>query len=413
MLSVRFVPSPGPDVPTSSRAAVRPRAPRALLLSASCAALALLAASCGKDAAPSAAAVGTTLPPTTTTTEAPTTTAAPPPTAPPLPDHWPLTGQPGDPATIHATPVIAVKVDDNPQARPHSHITDADTVYELQVEGITRFMVLFNSVVPDRVGPVRSARSSDIDLFGNLHRPLLIWSGGNPGVTAEINAAVAAGQVIDAGQPGPASKDYIRDSRGRNVLYEHTLFTNPQQIKADFSPADETGPGPLFSFHAGDGDGLGAAALPAAGVTVTFNTYSTVKADYAWDASRTCWDRFQVDADHPRPQSAMLDEAGNQVCPQNVVVLFLTYTPDPVETRSPKATSTGTGTGFVFSNGKAVAINWSRPTIADGWSFTDAASGAPVTLTPGKTWVELPKAGQDQAEILDAGTAGGLLAVKH
>src|SRR5690349_3213017 len=89
----------------------------------------------------------------TATSESTTTT-----TAPVIPT-WPLTGIPGDAAQMNI-PIVVVKVDNSPWARPHAGINQADIVYELNVEGITRFMELYHSNSPDRIGPVRSARSS-------------------------------------------------------------------------------------------------------------------------------------------------------------------------------------------------------------------------------------------------------------
>ena len=49
-----------------------------------------------------------------------------------------------------------------PQARPAGRPRAADVVYEEVVEGdITRFLAMFNSTVPDVVGPVRSVRLDD------------------------------------------------------------------------------------------------------------------------------------------------------------------------------------------------------------------------------------------------------------
>jgi hypothetical protein len=312
-------------------------------------------------------------------------------------------------------PAMAVKVDNNPQARPHAGINQADIVYELQVEGITRFMEVFHSDTPDRVGPVRSARSSDIDLFSNLRRPIFVWSGGNGGVTGEVRRASAEGLIIevvdDGSRNGPR---FFRDTerQRRGVDSEHTLFANLQEIRAQNTPPDATAPTPIFPFRKA-GEEL--AGGPAAGIAVSFHHQTSgnvVKAEYAWDAERTCWDRFQLDVSHNRASSAMVDEGGGvQVCPQNVVVLFLQYGPDPIDANSPKAQSVGTGTGFLLSNGKAVNINWARATPQDAWTITDE-TGNPVGLTPGKTWVELPKAGIDTADILDGPQAAELLAAR-
>lgn len=366
----------------------------------------VLAAGCSAQAAApplesSAGAAGTPAP-TTPTTEATTTTTAPPPPA------WPLTGLPeDDPAAAAATGVIAVKIDNSPDARPHAGINAADQVYELQVEGITRFMVLFNSTSPERIGPIRSARSSDLDLLGNLNRPLLAWSGGNPGVTAAVQGAQANGLLIDVSHSA-ANPEYYRDDTGGRFA-PHNLFSNIAGLRAHYAPPDTTAPLPMFVFRQ-PGEALPASALDAPGMTIDFGL--GVRVDYAWDAERSCWDRFQVDERHPRDKSAFVDEAGVQVCPDNVVILFLPYTQDTVDARSPKALSVGSGTGVVLTGGKAIGVNWSRSMATDTWNLTDAATGGPVPLTPGRTWVALPQQDADQALPMDVPTAAGLLATK-
>ena len=68
-------------------------------------------------------------------------------------------------------PLLVVKIDDTTQAHPQIGLEDADIVYIEQVEGgLTRLAAIFSSVIPDRVGPVRSARISDIDIeIGRAH----------------------------------------------------------------------------------------------------------------------------------------------------------------------------------------------------------------------------------------------------
>ena len=62
-------------------------------------------------------------------------------------------------------PVLVVKIDDTTQAHPQIGLEDADIVYIEQVEGgLTRLAAVFSSVIPQRIGPVRSARISDIEI---------------------------------------------------------------------------------------------------------------------------------------------------------------------------------------------------------------------------------------------------------
>ncbi len=99
-------------------------------------------------------------------------------TAAPAPSPtWPLTGQPGDPAAL-ARPVLAVKIDNVAEAHPQSGINQADVVYEELVENSsTRLMALFQSTDAAPIGPVRSARPTDVLVFTPLNRPLFAWSG--------------------------------------------------------------------------------------------------------------------------------------------------------------------------------------------------------------------------------------------
>ncbi|NCY17358.1 MAG: DUF3048 domain-containing protein [Actinobacteria bacterium] len=72
---------------------------------------------------------------------------------------WPLTGSPSaDAPTSGAHPAIVVKMDNSPDARPQTGIERADVVYELLVEGITRFALVFHSQLPEPVWSVTSPR---------------------------------------------------------------------------------------------------------------------------------------------------------------------------------------------------------------------------------------------------------------
>lgn len=61
--------------------------------------------------------------------------------------------------------VIAVMINNLNKARPQTGVHLADVVYEVLAEGsITRFLALYQSEIPEIVGPVRSARQYFIDL---------------------------------------------------------------------------------------------------------------------------------------------------------------------------------------------------------------------------------------------------------
>ena len=91
----------------------------------------------------------------------------------------------------------------------------------------------------------------------------------------------------------------------------------------------------------------------------------------------------------------------------NVVVMWINYDHSFADARSPDGGSIGTGSVLVFSGGKVTEGTWTRDDRLKPISFTDA-SGSPILLTPGSTWIELANTGQgsfpgsDTLEVLPA-----------
>jgi len=75
-------------------------------------------------------------------------------------------------------PILVVKIDDTRAAHPQVGLEDADIIYIEQVEGgLTRLAAIFSSKIPQRIGPVRSARISDIELLAQFGRVAFAYSG--------------------------------------------------------------------------------------------------------------------------------------------------------------------------------------------------------------------------------------------
>ena len=333
------------------------------------------------------------------TTGAPTTTTAPPP-----PVLSPLTGLPTADALAEQHPAVTVKMDNSAEARPQAGINAADVVYEMKVEGITRFALVLHSQLPESVGPVRSARSSDIDLVADLSRPLFAWSGGNPGVTGEVLQA-AREDVLTNASIDVAEADYYRASDRKAP---HNLFVNLPGLVASRTPEGQGPPASIFVYRTATSPAP-VGASPASGVQVDFGLGT--KIEYAWDASVEGWRRFQVDQRHPRPESATLDSDGVQVAPANVVVQLIQYGVSPSDSRSPKALTVGEGEALIFTNGQVIPARWVRPTRDVPTQYLDFV-GQPIALTPGRTWVELAQQGPN-VEILDPAAAEALLVDKR
>jgi hypothetical protein len=351
-------------------------------LTAALVAFGLLAAACGgggkKDAATTEPSTSTTEPPTTlatTTTKQSTTTAKPTTTTKAVPATWPLTGVPiqGDPKqATHAA--LVVKIDNHPAARPQAGLNQADIVYEEIVEGITRFFTVFHSQIPGPVGPIRSARTQDLYLVGNLNVPLFAWSGGNPNVTRAIHG----GPLIDmSAQIGVANRAGQYHRQG-GYSSPHNLFADGHGLMT-FNQPGATGPKPVFAYR-GPSDKVN--GVPMWGVDLHM---LATNAEWRWDAASKTYLRTNSGRPHK-------DQSGQQVNSNNVVVLTIAYRPSPADARSPEAQTTGTGDAMIFTAGQLVLAKWKRAKATDPWTFTDAA-GKPVLLTPGRTWVELTEPG--------------------
>ena len=148
----------------------------------------------------------------------PSPTPHPTPTGPLLD---PFTGEP----VKSLGPVLAVKIDNIVYARPQTGLQSADLVYVIPVEGgLTRFMAVYSSHVPPVIGPVRSARQSDLDLLRQFGRPAFAWSGATPHLVPFIERA----SIVDlyALQVG----GYYR-SQSRVAPYN--LYANAEQLMAE------------------------------------------------------------------------------------------------------------------------------------------------------------------------------------
>src|SRR5438552_12390738 len=150
--------------------------------------------------------------------------AATPPSvpAPPTMAASPLTGLPMD-IVGSKRPVLVVKIDNAPKARPQIGLNQADVVFEEGVEGgITRFAALFHSEESKPVGPVRSARSTDIKIVSAFHHPLFAYSGAN----ALFQQYVAEAPLVDVGVDKYPDR-YHRDN-GRSSPYN--LFSDTETL---------------------------------------------------------------------------------------------------------------------------------------------------------------------------------------
>jgi hypothetical protein len=303
-------------------------------------------------------------------------------TTTPKPVVAPLTGVP-DPGGLSLNrPALSVKIENTPESRPQTGIDLGDVVYEEVTEAdITRFLAVFNSAVPDVVGPVRSVRTMDADLVAPLGG-IYAYSGGAPQSVDHIRE-VAGLNTVDETQAGEAM---FRD-RARRA--PHNLYgRGPGLFEKGGQPIPVK---PLFTYL-----DQGAAFNGEAVAQFTVGFKQGFAVTYAFDAASRAWKR----AYGPTPHTVA---SGAQIAPTNVIVEMVGCCATGAE--GGDFQTVGQGDAMVFSDGKLVRGRWARTDRSQATQYTDAA-GAPIKLTPGRTWVELLPAGPDYPVTVTPGGPG-------
>jgi hypothetical protein len=155
-------------------------------------------------------------------------------------------------------------------------------------------------------------------------------------------------------------------------------MARPAVLRAGAGPAGV--PPQLFDYHP-----AGTVPVGEPVKRVTANPGMTV--GFRWDPALHGWRREAWWRDHVHADGA-------PVAPVNVVVLDTPYRQSPVDDRSPEAVSVGTGRAWVFAEGRLRRGTWTRADRTDRWNLRDG-NGAPITLSPGPTWVVLAEGEPD------------------
>src|SRR5215469_45922 len=264
--------------------------------------------------------------------------------------------------------VLAVKIDNIVYARPQTGLPDADIVYVLPVEGgLTRFLAIFSSHVPPVIGPVRSARSDDLELLRQFGKPAFAWSGAQPRLTGVIEHYH---RIVDlyAGLVG----GYFRDN---SRIAPYNLFANTHTLLAESRGASKAH---NIGFKFGPANPGGRRTRSAS------VTYPSARYRFTWSAKKRRW---LVWIDGSRAAST----EHRQLAPATVVIqhtLVRTSNYKEYGRRPPFASTFGRGTATVLRNGRAYQVRWHRRSMAGGTTFT-TLSGKPMRFARGQVWIVL------------------------
>jgi len=257
--------------------------------------------------------------------------------------------------------VIAAKVENIAAARPQVGLAQADITFIQEVEGAqTRLIAVYHSRFPERLGPIRSARSTDAQLLPLFGKPGLVYSGANSSVQGKINKA----SIV-------AIPRSTRDSRR---VAPHNVFVNLAKIAKSTKLPKATPIGWTFSENAPRGGTAKTVKVRAGRDTFDFG-YASGRYTVRWNGSR------YADGD-----SGAITKA------DNVVIMKVRNHPDGNHdvrgTPSIQSDTVGKGAVTIYRDGMKIEGRWKRPKASASLHFIDK-SGKPIALKPGQTWVAL------------------------
>ncbi|MGV8082374.1 MAG: DUF3048 domain-containing protein [Coriobacteriia bacterium] len=294
-------------------------------------------------------------------------------TQPAGPTRWPLTGVVvEDAASVNRRP-ISVKIENSDASRPQIGFGSADVVYETVTEGgITRFNCIFQSTLPPTVGPVRSARLSDLWVVPQYHA-IFFFSGASASVNAAVNKAGLPNMSEDAGVSYPYSRLSSRSAPHNLVLDTAKAY---QEAQKRGMPIEAAIKGLDFAYTSSE-------ATPTATViSIPFSSANKVR--WAYDAASHTYLRENNGKAHVDSAS------GKQIGARNVVVLWATYTAaskDKVGSTTYDVDLGGSGRASIFRDGQRLDGTWK----ADRTSVPVfvAEDGTTIQLGVGNTWFQV------------------------
>jgi len=296
-----------------------------------------------------------------------------------------LTGLPVYEEYIYRRPFAAV-INNSGRALPQSGVASADIIYEVLAEGdVTRLVGIFQSYIPEKIGPMRSARDYFID-FALNHDALFIHHGSSPGGYAHISALritnldgmALEGTVFWRDRTYP----YWAVNTGTRPL-EHSSYTGSARL---FTHLENRNIRDYWNYESG-GYGFDFRHSFVSSDDFEGGQAYTVHVPF----SALYFRRFVFDHEtglyfaENRQGPHMDAETGEQVGVGNILIQFTNMrVVDGVGRRT--VDTVGSGEGYLVSGGRYQPVRWVKDSHVSPtrWYFAD---GTPLVLEPGRIWI--------------------------
>ena len=269
--------------------------------------------------------------------------------------------------------ILGVKVDNHLEARPQSGIEKADLIFEIWVEGLTRYLAFFQASDVEYIGPIRSMRPTDIALQ-NPFGAGFVNSGGQDWVY-ELAWNSSVRYFLE-----PEGTFRISDRYPPHNLYGDTVALRTLDDRGDYDEPLEA----LWNFGEMPED-----ATPATQISMTY-PYEFSSSWY-WNPVLNHYEKDTTGNPH-----YYLDSEGNaqRVSADTLIVfemdVYMTCYGCTSGRVVPVTVTTGSGPAWILAEGKVVSGTWSRETDTEWFSIQDE-NGSDLKVPPGRIWVTLAR----------------------
>lgn len=268
-------------------------------------------------------------------------------------------------------PVLAT-ISNDPKARPQSGLSEADVIYELLTEGnTTRYLALFQSNLPNEIGPIRSSR----DMFIHLAKGLDAFYVAH-GYSPDARKLLQSGMIDHVNGMQHDNTLFKRSSErfaphnsyisGDNVLLAAEQINAPMTINQL----------PALSFYESIEDVEWVAKAPS--ISVQNGSHPQFTSEYTYDEQAGVYRQFvnEIETiDHANEKPIEL---------ANILVIETAHQTIDAEGRQAIDLEAG-GDAILFQAGKVEEVEWKN---ING-TIVPVKNGVTMKFVPGKTWIHV------------------------
>ncbi|QBK24521.1 DUF3048 domain-containing protein [Ureibacillus thermophilus] len=267
-------------------------------------------------------------------------------------------------------PIIAT-INNHPAARPQSGIASADVVYEMLAEGdVTRFLALYQSEIPEKIGPIRSARSYFVELAEGLDAFYIAH-----GYSPEAKQMLESG-VVDNINGMNYDGTYFKRSKDRVAPHNSYFITDNLEAVAEKVNASLLYQKKV-SYTYYDEEESPKKGVQADQVHVRYSKNENFNCSYSYDSTNNTYTRSSG--------GTMTTDllTGEPLKLSNVLIFEMEHTVIDNKGRREIDIHSG-GFAYLFQQGMMRVVHWEN---IDGVLTAVENDGSKVKLVPGKTWV--------------------------